>query len=171
VAQPPLPLHEFFPLQPLSPVLQPPLPLQEFCPWQACLSDFALSVCSETPGLPVETAALDVAANEPLISPAIAAPATIAFFVMLPFCSWFLLAFAAAEYRRESIKLFATIQLSGRARNGKQNVLATDAESTDKPGTARSGTKIFKFGSRKIELILSFFSIAQTELRIQFVAM
>jgi hypothetical protein len=38
VAQPPLPLHEFLPLQPLSLALQPPLPLQEFLPWQACFS-------------------------------------------------------------------------------------------------------------------------------------
>src|SRR6266852_2668942 len=38
VAQPPLPLQEFFPLQPLSLVLQPPLPLQEFSPLHACLS-------------------------------------------------------------------------------------------------------------------------------------
>src|SRR4051812_12275288 len=38
VAQPPLPLQEFLPLQPLSPVLQPPLPLQEFLPAQSCLS-------------------------------------------------------------------------------------------------------------------------------------
>jgi hypothetical protein len=38
VAQPPLPLQEFFPLHPLSPVLRPPLPLQEFWPLQACLS-------------------------------------------------------------------------------------------------------------------------------------
>jgi hypothetical protein len=44
-----------------------------------------LLCCSETPGLPVETAAWDVAANEPLINPAIAAPATIVFFVMLTF--------------------------------------------------------------------------------------
>jgi hypothetical protein len=123
VAQPPLPLHEFFPLQPLSPVLHPPLPLQEFCPWQECLSLF-LPICSETPGFPVETAAWVVAANEPLISPAIAAPATIVFFVMLPFCSWFLIALTAADYRRESIKLFALIQLSDRARDGKRNVLA-----------------------------------------------
>jgi hypothetical protein len=42
VAHPPLPLQEFFPLQPLSPVLQPPLPLQEFWPLQACLSFLAL---------------------------------------------------------------------------------------------------------------------------------
>jgi hypothetical protein len=41
VAQPPLPLQEFLPLQPLSLVLQPPLPLQEFCPLQACFSFFA----------------------------------------------------------------------------------------------------------------------------------
>src|ERR1039457_1086640 len=38
VAQPPLPLQEFFPLQPASLVLQPPLPLQEFFPAQACFS-------------------------------------------------------------------------------------------------------------------------------------
>src|SRR5258708_30499916 len=38
VAQPPLPLQEFLPLQPLSPALQPPLPLQEFWPLQACFS-------------------------------------------------------------------------------------------------------------------------------------
>src|SRR5271167_581611 len=38
VAQPPLPLQEFLPLQPLSPALQPPLPLHEFWPLQACLS-------------------------------------------------------------------------------------------------------------------------------------
>jgi hypothetical protein len=34
VAHPPLPLQEFFPLQPFSLVLQPPLPLQEFSPLQ-----------------------------------------------------------------------------------------------------------------------------------------
>jgi hypothetical protein len=78
-------LHEFFPLQPLSPVLQPPLPLQEFCPWQACLSALALANCNETPGFATETAAWDVAAKEPLINPAIAAPATIVFFVMFTF--------------------------------------------------------------------------------------
>src|ERR1700675_1909964 len=38
VAQPPLPLQEFLPLQPLSDDLQPPLPLQEFWPLQACFS-------------------------------------------------------------------------------------------------------------------------------------
>src|SRR5580765_4513067 len=38
VAQPPLPLQLFLPLQPLSLVLQPPLPLQSFLPLQACLS-------------------------------------------------------------------------------------------------------------------------------------
>ena len=38
VAQPPFPLQEFFPLQPLSLALQPPLPLQEFLPSQECLS-------------------------------------------------------------------------------------------------------------------------------------
>jgi len=43
VAQPPLPLQEFLPLQPLSPDLQPPLPLQEFWPLQACFSFTFLS--------------------------------------------------------------------------------------------------------------------------------
>src|SRR5271165_3236706 len=38
VAQPPLPLQEFLPLQPLSPDLHPPLPLHEFWPLQACFS-------------------------------------------------------------------------------------------------------------------------------------
>jgi hypothetical protein len=38
VAQPPLPLQEFLPLQPLSPDEQPPLPLQEFFPEQLCFS-------------------------------------------------------------------------------------------------------------------------------------
>jgi hypothetical protein len=44
VAQPPLPLQEFLPLQPLSPLLQPPLPLQEFWPLQACFSFAVLSL-------------------------------------------------------------------------------------------------------------------------------
>ncbi len=43
VAQPPLPLQEFLPLQPASLVLQPPLPLQEFFPAQACFSTFFLA--------------------------------------------------------------------------------------------------------------------------------
>src|SRR5580704_17862817 len=42
VAQPPLPLQEFFALQPWSLVLQPPLPLQEFLPAQECFSTFAV---------------------------------------------------------------------------------------------------------------------------------
>ena len=46
VAQPPLPLQEFLPLQPASLVLQPPLPLQEFCPLQAC---FSLVACQMVP--------------------------------------------------------------------------------------------------------------------------
>src|SRR5271154_4219864 len=35
VLQPPLPLQEFWPLQPLSPVLQPPWPLQSLAPLQS----------------------------------------------------------------------------------------------------------------------------------------
>src|SRR5580765_9006450 len=43
VRQPPLPLQEFLPLQPLSEDLQPPVPLQEFWPLQACLYFAVLS--------------------------------------------------------------------------------------------------------------------------------
>jgi hypothetical protein len=39
-AQPPLPLQEFFPAQPLSPLLHPPLPLHVFKPLQSCFSAF-----------------------------------------------------------------------------------------------------------------------------------
>jgi hypothetical protein len=49
VAQPPLPLQEFLPLQPLSPVLQPPLPLQEFWPLQACFSFLACKTVEDCP--------------------------------------------------------------------------------------------------------------------------
>jgi hypothetical protein len=49
VAQPPFPLQEFLPLQPLSLALQPPLPLQEFLPSQACLSLAALVVVESSP--------------------------------------------------------------------------------------------------------------------------
>jgi hypothetical protein len=37
--QPPLPLQEFLPLQPMSPVWQPPWPLQLFRPLQSCLAE------------------------------------------------------------------------------------------------------------------------------------
>jgi hypothetical protein len=47
VAQPPLPLQEFLPAQPLSPAPQPPLPLQEFWPLQPCLSLEALDPSEE----------------------------------------------------------------------------------------------------------------------------
>src|SRR5580700_7533885 len=57
VAQPPLPLQEFLPLQPASLVLQPPLPLQEFCPLQACFSFAAKGVPEDCPAsaLPAES--------------------------------------------------------------------------------------------------------------------
>ncbi len=44
VLQPPLPLQEFLPLQPLSPDLQPPLPLQSFLPLQVFSPAFTLLV-------------------------------------------------------------------------------------------------------------------------------
>jgi hypothetical protein len=39
LAQPPLPLQEFLPEQPLSPALQLPCPLQEFLPLQSCFAE------------------------------------------------------------------------------------------------------------------------------------
>src|SRR5260370_41692916 len=59
VAQPPFPLQEFFPLQPLSLVLQPPLPLQEFWPLQACFSFLASDAVDSFPASP------DIAGLEP----------------------------------------------------------------------------------------------------------
>src|SRR5437016_2206399 len=73
VAQPPLPLQEFWPLQPLSPVLQPPLPLQEFWPLQACLSSSKAHFTSLLLLVPFTTEALRVAVV-PAIRPATAAP-------------------------------------------------------------------------------------------------
>src|SRR6187401_705228 len=40
-AQPPWPLQEFLPAQPLSPVEQPPMPLQALAPLQLCFSTVA----------------------------------------------------------------------------------------------------------------------------------
>src|SRR5271166_2651957 len=49
VAQPPLPLQLFLPLQPLSLDLQPPLPLQLFLPLQECLSGVVAWPTRRTP--------------------------------------------------------------------------------------------------------------------------
>jgi hypothetical protein len=43
VAQPPLPLQSFLPLQPLALALQPPWPLQSFLPLQECLSPSSIA--------------------------------------------------------------------------------------------------------------------------------
>lgn len=59
VAQPPLPLQLFLPLQPLSPLLQPPLPLQEFWPLQACFSTFLLVSCLSGLGADKDVFALE----------------------------------------------------------------------------------------------------------------
>ena len=75
VAHPPLPLQEFLPLQPLSPVLQPPWPLHAFWPLHPCLAASAI-VCTATPALVlVVLAAYARIANEPVRRPATAAPA------------------------------------------------------------------------------------------------
>src|SRR5258708_4791178 len=91
VAQPPLPLHEFLPWQPLSLALQPPLPLHEFWPLQACFSLTFLSLFWSWPwscalkevfsdGSRVEAL---TAAPVPANNPANAAPASMAFVVFV----------------------------------------------------------------------------------------
>src|SRR5262249_273294 len=87
-AQPPLPLQEFLPPQPVSPALQPPLPLQEFLPAQTCLSDEAAwSLAFSSPAvvfaLPPVIGVVAFARPEPASTPAIARP--IAFVVRSPF--------------------------------------------------------------------------------------
>src|SRR5438552_3879692 len=125
VAQPPLPLQEFLPLQPLSPVLQPPLPLHEFMPLQACLSVASLSlslspILSETPAFELDWTACADTANEPLIKPAIAAPAIIAFLVILnlSFLCWFLAQLPNGTIplgTRQSVKIPKAFQLCAAA--------------------------------------------------------
>src|SRR5437764_9631835 len=56
VAQPPLPLQEFLPLQPLSLALQPPWPLQSFFPLQECLA-VSSKVAFATDTLPADALA------------------------------------------------------------------------------------------------------------------
>jgi len=55
VAQPPLPLQVFLPLQPWSPVEHPPLPLQLFLPLQACFSTLVSSAVYMRPAWGAET--------------------------------------------------------------------------------------------------------------------
>src|ERR1700743_448401 len=71
VAQPPLPLQLFLPLQPLSLLLQPPWPLQSFLPLQECLlvswsmdafANDALPTFATDVALVVDAAACTVAA-------------------------------------------------------------------------------------------------------------
>src|SRR5579871_5329443 len=73
VAQPPLPLQEFLPLQPLSLDLQPPLPLQEFWPWQACFSFSALVAVESRPARE-DVVGLELSANEAAFKRAIVPP-------------------------------------------------------------------------------------------------
>ena len=80
MAHPPLPLQEFLPLQPLSPVLHPPWPLHEFWPFQECLPlSESARVRTEVPALLWTLAAYVCTAKDPLNKPAIAAPAIIVF--------------------------------------------------------------------------------------------
>src|ERR1700683_3164823 len=75
VAQPPLPLHEFLPLQPLSLELQPPLPLQEFRPLHACFSTLS-SAAWPAMGLMAELADVSSAPDLPVFA-SVAARATV----------------------------------------------------------------------------------------------
>jgi hypothetical protein len=75
VAQPPLPLQEFLPLQPLSLDLQPPLPLHEFRPLQACFSVVSAAACPAM-GLMAERAEVSSAPDR-LVFAKVAARATV----------------------------------------------------------------------------------------------
>ncbi len=68
--QPPLPLQEFLPLQPISPVWQPPWPLQLFRPLQSC---FAAVLSEELALDPSEELLHPVVVMVPATNPAIAA--------------------------------------------------------------------------------------------------
>src|SRR5204862_6653770 len=93
MAQPPLPLQEFLPAQPASPLLQPPLPLQPFLPAQSWVSPLSFFSSARVPATVVAflnwtgplTAAWDLAANPPVTMPASAAPARSAFVVLMRF--------------------------------------------------------------------------------------
>ena len=80
MAQPPFPLQEFFPLQPLSPDLHPPSPLQPFFPLQEFLPLSSI-VVTFAPALAVVPAAAAKAGEAPRI-PAMAAVAISVFVVV-----------------------------------------------------------------------------------------
>jgi len=92
VAQPPLPLQLFLPLQPWSLVEQPPVPLQSFLPLQECLAGGVLSwLASIKPAVVPETFAMPfvaalAATDVPPTRPESAAVRSIAFI-------WFLVMF------------------------------------------------------------------------------
>lgn len=81
VLQPPLPLQEFLPLQPLSPDLQPPVPLHSLCPLQVCWPLSAI-LSMETPGAAFE-AVLETAKAEPERIPVMAAAARMCLVLMM----------------------------------------------------------------------------------------
>jgi hypothetical protein len=70
--QPPLPLQEFLPLQPMSPVWQPPWLLQLFRPLQSCLAE----VLSEALAFDPPELEQPVMVMVPATHPAIAAEIT-----------------------------------------------------------------------------------------------
>ena len=70
-AQPPLPLQEFFPAQPLSPVLQPPLPLHELWLLQMFCSGFSAGL-----SLSLALSFSSALRAEPAARPAATAPNT-----------------------------------------------------------------------------------------------
>src|SRR5258708_2709318 len=116
--QPPFPLQEFLPAQPLSPVLQPPLPLQPFLPAQSWVSPFFSSASTPALGVPVlaaVVAALSWAVRPPERRPAMAAPVRSALLVdclfiwiiwmalCVWFWFWFVFDFAGVTSRRFAI--------------------------------------------------------------------
>ncbi len=81
VLQPPLPLQEFLPLQPLSPDLQPPWPLHALCPLQVCWPLSAI-FSMETPGAAF-VLVLEAARALPARIPEMAATARMCFVLMV----------------------------------------------------------------------------------------
>src|SRR5260370_37195553 len=82
VAQPPFPLHEFFPQ-----FLPPPWPLQSFCPLHACFvfGVFSLAiVLIHAPACLLALASLACRAPAPVTAPAAPAPALMDFYDIFP---------------------------------------------------------------------------------------
>src|SRR6266545_2558467 len=95
--QPPLPLQEFLPAHPLSPVLQPPWPLHSFLPLQPCLATVA------QPPLPLQ----EFFPAQPA-SPVLQPPLPLHEFMPLHACFSFVSAFFSSADSRDPAAMPAT---------------------------------------------------------------